>query len=159
MGEEKNKQLTRAKNAAYRYITYRPRSRSELEGKLRKKAFSEDIITTVIDLCARLNYIDDDQFARQWTLSRIRFRGFGRHRIAGELRSKGIDREIIREVFGEVFSEGQEIETAKRVAERKIISMNSLDRETRRRRLRGFLERKGFSFSIIMTVLRETDRS
>jgi hypothetical protein len=37
--------------------------------------------------------------------------------------------------------------------------MKALDRETRRRRLAGFLERKGFSFDIIRNVLRDIDRS
>ncbi len=153
------KALARAKNAAFRFLTYRPRSRSELQEKLRKKAFSEDIITIVIDICARLGYIDDTQFTLQWTLSRIRLRGFGRRRIEVELRNKGIDREIIREVLTQVFSEGKELETAKLVAEKKISAMKSVDRVTLRKRLAGFLERKGFSFEIIRTVLRDTDKS
>jgi regulatory protein len=149
--------LARARNTAYRLLTYRPRSRNELEKKLREKAFSENIITIVIDLCTRLGYVDDTQFALQWTLSRIRFRGFGRRRIGQELKNKGISREIIREVFAEGFSEETEIETAKRVARKKMNTMESLDHKTRRRRLAGFLERKGFSFEIIRTVLRDTE--
>ena len=154
-----DKELTRAKNAAYRHLTYRPRSRNELDEKLREKAFSEDIIMTVIDLCTRLGYIDDTQFSRQWTLSRIRLRGFGRRRIEQELKNKGVDRDIIQEVFAEIFVDETEIETAKLVAGKKMQTMKCVDRETRRRRLAGFLERKGFSFEIIRTVLRDTDRT
>jgi len=154
-----DKELTRAKNTAYRYLTYRPRSRHELDEKLREKAFSEDIITIVIDLCARLGYIDDTQFSRQWTLSRIRLRGFGRRRIEQELKNKGIDREIIQQVFADIFVDETEIETAKLVAGKKINTMKCVDREARRRRLAGFLERKGFSFEIIRTVLRDFDKT
>lgn len=154
-----DKVLTRAKNAAYRLLTYRPRSRKELEDKLRDKEFSEDIIKTVIGFCAQFGYVDDTRFARQWAFSRTRLRGFGRRRIGQELRNKGIGPEIIREVFAEVFSEESEIETAKRVAGKKLNTMGSLDRETRRRRLAGFLERKGFSFEIIRDVLNNTDNS
>lgn len=152
-----DKVFTRAKNAAYRLLTYRPRSRKELEEKLRDKEFSDTIISSVIDHCTRLGYVNDRQFADQWSRSRIRLRGFGRRRIEGELRNKGIDREFIREVLGEVFSEGKELETAKAVAKKKINTMKSIDRETRRRRLSGFLERKGFSFEIIRDALKSTE--
>ena len=99
--------------------------------------------------------MNDRLFASQLAQSRIRLRGFGRRRIEQELKHKGIDREIIREVFAEVFVDETEIETAKLVAGKKINAMKCLDRETRRRRLAGFLERKGFSFEIIGAVLRD----
>jgi regulatory protein len=159
MGDEDDKELTKARNAAYRFLTYRPRSRAEIGAKLHDKEFDDAIIEAVLADLARLGYVNDLQFARQWTQSRSRLQGFGRRRIGQELKSKGIGRETVREVFAEVFSEDTEIETAKRVAGKKLNTMGSLDRETRRRRLAGFLERKGFSFEIIRTVLRDTDRS
>ncbi len=157
MGDEDNKELTKARNAAYRFLTYRPRSRAEIDTKLHEKEFNEAIIEAVLADLARLGYVNDPQFAREWTRSRIRLRGFGRRRIGQELKNKGIGRDIIREVFAEVFSEETEIEIAKRVAGKKMNTMKSLDRETRRRRLAGFLERKGFSFEIIREVLRSTE--
>ena len=101
--------------------------------------------------------MNDVQFAREWTRSRIRLRGFGRRRIGQELKNRGIDAEIIREVFVEVFSDETEIETAKHVAEKKLKTMKTLDRAVRRRRLAGFLERKGFSSEIIRYVLKSTE--
>ena len=157
MGDDDNKELTRARNTAYRCLTYRPRSRAEIIQKLQDKEFKEEIIEAVLAGLARLGYVNDRQFADQWAQSRIRLRGFGRRRIEQELRNKGIDREIIREVFAGIYIGEMEIETAKLVAEKKINTMKSIDRETRRRRLAGFLERKGFSFEIIRTVLRDAD--
>lgn len=159
MGDEDSNELTKARNAAYRFLTYRPRSRAEIEAKLHDKEFNEAIIEAVLAHLARLGYVNDLQFAREWTRSRIRLRGFGRRRIGQELKNKGIGRELIREVFDEVFNEETEIETAKRVAEKKLNTMKSLDRVIRRRRLAGFLERKGFSFEIIRDVLNRTDGS
>jgi regulatory protein len=153
-----DKELTRAKNAAYRLLTYRPRSRAEIEAKLHDKEFNDAIIGAVVADLARLGYVNDLQFAHDWTRSRIRLRGFGRRRIGLELKNKGIGQEMIREVFAEVFSEETESETAKRVVEKRLNTMKALDRESRRRRLSGFLERKGFSFEIIRKVLRDTDR-
>lgn len=153
------KALTRARNTAYRFLTYRPRSRAELEAKLRERGFEEAVLEIVLADLMRLGYVNDRQFANQWTLSRTRLRGFGRRRIEQELKNKGIDRELIREVFAEVFVDETELETAKLIAEKKINAMARFDRETRRRRLAGFLERKGFSFEIIRAVLMATDKS
>jgi regulatory protein len=153
------KALTKARNAAYRLLTSRPRSRAEIEAKLHDKEFNDAIIGAVLADLARLGYVNDLQFAHDWTRSRIRLRGFGRRRIGLELKNKGIGQEMIREVFAEVFSEETESETAKLVVEKRLNTMKALDRETRRRRLAGFLERKGFSFDIIRNVLRDTDRN
>jgi regulatory protein len=155
--ELEEKIVTRAKNAAYRLLTYRPRSRRELGEKLRDKEFPEELIEAVVDHCARLGYLDDRKFATQWASSRVRLRSFGRRRIERELRGKGVDRETISAALEAVFSPDTELGTAREAAEKKMKTLTSADRETRRRRLAGFLERKGFSFEIIRSVLRETE--
>ncbi len=152
------KELTRAKNAAYRLLTYRPRSRRELGEKLREKGFHDDAIETVIDHCTRFGYLDDLKFAVQWASSRVRLRSFGRRRIERELRDKGVDRETVSAAFEAVFSPDTELGTAMEAAEKKMKTLTSADRETRRRRLAGFLERKGFSFEIIRSVVKETEK-
>jgi regulatory protein len=158
MGDESDSECTRAKNIAYRYLSYRPRSYSEVEKKLRDKGFGEVTIHRVLSNLIRLGYVDDEKFADQWAQSRVRLRGLGRRRIEQELRDKGVDRETARRALEEVLTADLEIETARSVAERKLLTMRTLDRETRRRRLAGFLERKGFSFDVIRQILINTDR-
>jgi regulatory protein len=157
--EVEDKEFTRAKNAAYRYLTYRPRSRAEIETKLREKEFDEAIVRQVIADLIRFGYVNDQEFARLWAQSRVRLRGFGRRRIERELTSKGINREIIKQTCAELFDGDSEFETAKLTAHKKLSTLQSVDPETRRRRLAGFLERKGFSFEIIGRVLRDTDQN
>ena len=147
------KELTRAKNAAYRYLSYRPRSRAEIEAKLRDKEFDEAIVAAVLVDLARLGYVNDEQFARAWARGRIRLRGFGRRRIDQELKAKGVAPEIIRETFVEVFGETSETETAMQVAEKRLRTMQHVEPEARKRRLAGLLERKGYAFDVIREVL------
>ncbi len=157
IAETDEKELSRAKDAAYRYLTYRPRSRAEVEAKLRDKGFDEEVVQSAVSGLFRLGYLDDEKFARLWAESRVRLRAFGRRRIERELREKGIDPSIVRETMDGVFVADQEIDIAKKAAARKVKGMNSLDRETRRRRLAGFLERKGFPYDVIRVVLKKTD--
>jgi regulatory protein len=124
-------------------LTYRPRSRAEIEAKLVDKGFNDAVIAAVLADLARFGYVNDLQFARDWTRGRIRLRGFGRRRIGQELKNKGIGREIIRDVFAEVFRGETEIYTAEHVPG-KLSTMKTLDCLTGRRLAKGF--RNGTSF-------------
>ncbi len=155
--ELEEKVLTRAKNAAYRYLTFRQRSRAEVVQKLREKEFDPSVIQTVLADLTRLGYINDEQFAAQWASSRVRLRGYGRRRIEQELKDKGLDRDVVRKALEEIVDTETERETARKEADKKLNTMKLQDRETRRRRLAGFLERKGFPYDIIRDILRHTD--
>lgn len=155
--ESNEKEVTRAKNSAYRYLSYRPRSHAEVEQKLRDKGFCDAIVGTVLSDLARFGFINDEQFADQWARSRVRLRGLGRRRIEQELRDKGVDAEIISRTLTGIFSSTLEIDTAKKTAAKKLGIMKNVDRDTRRRRLAGFLERKGFSYEIIRSILKGTE--
>ena len=159
MGEEESKEVTLARNSAYRYLSYRPRSYAEVEQKLSDKGFGNAVVNTVLSYLVRLGYLNDEKFADQWVQSRVRLRGLGRRRIQQELRDKGVDREIVRRTLADVLTADLEVETARKAAEGKLRTMKSVDRETRRRRLAGFLERKGFSYDVIHDVLRNIDKS
>ena len=151
------KELARARNAAYRWLNSRPRSSAEIEAKLRDKGFDEAVIHTTLSGLVRLGYLDDEKFARLWAESRVRLRAFGRRRIDRELREKGIDPSIVREALDGVFTVDREIDIAEKAAAGKLKGMQRLDRETRRRRLAGFLERKGFPYDVIRDVLKKTE--
>jgi regulatory protein len=152
--EAQDKLLKRAKNTAYRYLTIRSRSCSEIERKLRDREFPPDIVSTVIDHLRRLGYLNDEQFARDWAANRVRSRGFGRQRLEQELRFKGISSPIIRESLSTLFVDISEADIARKEADKKLKSLGRFEPEVRRRRLAGYLERKGFSSEIIRSLLR-----
>jgi regulatory protein len=151
------KKTTQAKNAAYRLLTYRPRSRAELFGKLQEKGFELAVIEGVLADLERYGYVNDRQFAEQWAAGRLRRRGFGRRRVERELRDKGVERDIIAETLASVCNGDIEMRMARESAERKLKTLRSFDREICRRRLAAFLERKGFSYDIIRAVLMDVD--
>ncbi len=155
--DDNDKQLSRAKNAAYRLLTIRPRSSAEVKKKLKDKGFDNSVADAVLAELTRLEYVNDRHFAHQWAAARVRLQGFGRHRIERELRQKGIGRDILAEALDSVVSEDTERKTAQEVAHKKLKTLQSVDRETRRRRLAGFLERKGYSYDVIRAILTDMD--
>ena len=147
------KDLIRAKNTAYRYLAYRPRSCKEVEKKLEEKKFDAVVIRAVIDHLIRFGYIDDGAFGAQWASGRFRLRGFGRWRIERELNQKGVDKNTIQEMLGKTITFEDERQAARKVAEQKLSTMKNVETEVRRRRLAGYLERKGYSYDIIRALL------
>ncbi len=152
------KQLARAKNIAYRFLAIRPRSHAEVEAKLLEKKFPDAVVRDVLASLEQLGYVEDCTFARQWAAARIRLQGFGKRRIELELRAKGIGREIIAETLADLVHDEAELKTARETAHKKLKTLQSADLETRRRRLAGFLERKGFSYDVIRVVLAEINK-
>jgi regulatory protein len=135
-------------------LTGRARSRAELEGKLAKKGVPEEVAVRLLDRFEEVGLVDDEAFARSWVESRQAGKGLARRALAQELRRKGVDDEVAREVLDEVDPE-DEVESARELVRRKLRTAARLDRDTAIRRLTGMLARKGYSSSVAFRVVRE----
>jgi regulatory protein len=155
-----DKAAARAKELAYRYLAVRARSRAELSKYLSKKGVDEGLTESVISDLTRYGFIDDEKFAESFAKRLVDVKGLSRYGVKMELKKKGVPDIDIERALCIIFSEdgeGQSEEAvALRIAGRKAASFHKLDRETARRRLTGFLQRRGFGYEIISRVLRKT---
>ncbi len=135
-------------------LTGRARSRSELAGKLAKKGVPEEVAVRLLDRFEEVGLVDDEAFARSWVESRQAGKGLARRALAQELRRKGVDDEVAREVLDEVDPD-DEVESARVLVRRKLRTAARLDRDTAIRRLTGMLARKGYPPSVAFRVVRE----
>jgi regulatory protein len=135
-------------------LTGRARSRSELEGKLATKGVPADVALRLLDRFEEVGLVDDEAFARSWVESRQAGKGLARRALAQELRRKGVDDEVAREVLEDVDPDDEE-EAARRLVRRKLRTAARLDRDTAVRRLSGMLARKGYPASLAFRVVRE----
>jgi regulatory protein len=141
-------EFERAKAAAYRFLSYRSRSRKETEKKLREKKFSIEIIKKTIDFLEDNKYINDREFTVNWIRYKMENRPLGRASLEYELRKKGISTDLIEESLCEIYGdEFDEYEIAVKMAERKLVSLKD------KRKLFGYLQRKGFSYDTIERVI------
>lgn len=139
----------RALAAALRLLAYRPRSVAELRTRLKQRAFAVDAIEETIGRLRRGGLLDDEQFARSWVESRERTSPRSRRLISSELRAKGVDARLAeRSVAG-----ADDEDAAYRAAARRAQSGRSLPHEEFRRRLGGFLLRRGFDYEVINRVV------
>jgi regulatory protein len=88
-----------ARDLCLRLLTVRARSRAELETQLTKRGFPEDVSARVLDRLAEVGLVDDAAFAEQWVQARRVNAGKGKRALAAELRTKGVDAEVIDETL------------------------------------------------------------
>jgi regulatory protein len=142
---------SKAVNSALLLLTTRPRSIKEIRTRLKQKGYSAPAIDAAIEKAEGWNYVDDEAFARFWVENREANRPRGRRLLEQELRDKGVDREIVRNVIDEAGI--NEIEAATELARSKLRSYAKLEPEVARRRLAGFLARKGYNFDVVKHAL------
>ena len=143
-----------ARSIVLRQLTMAPRSRKQLEEKLRAKGCADEVAEAVLDRMTQVGLIDDEAFAGMVVRSQQATRGLGRRGIAQELRRKGVDDELIREQLDGIDDEGER-DRALALARKKVRTMQGAEYVVQQRRLAGMLARKGYSPSLVMTVVRE----
>lgn len=138
-----------------RLLTARARTRAELGGALAKRGYPDDVAERVLDRLARVGLIDDGEFAAQWVRSRSRS-AKGKRALAAELRTKGVDDEVIASAL-DGLSPSAERGRAEQLVERKLRreALTDGDDSAVMRRLVGMLARRGYSQSLAVAVVSE----
>jgi regulatory protein len=144
-------EIGRATEAALRLLASRPRSVREISDRLRRKGFEQVTIDRAIEKLEGWNYINDAEFARYWVENRAAHKPRGRRLLEQELRTKGVDREVVKEAIAEV--EVDEERAALELARAKLPSYRHDDPRIAQRKLIGFLQRRGFGYDVIKPVV------
>jgi regulatory protein len=135
-------------------LTGQARSRKELADRLAKREVPEEVATRLLDRFEEVGLVDDPAFARAWVASRQPGKGLARRALAQELRRKGIEDEVAREVLDEIDPD-DEREAGRALVRKKLRSMARLDEQTKARRLVGMLARKGYPPGTAFEIVRQ----
>jgi regulatory protein len=126
------------------FLSYRPRSRAEVETYLQKRGFPETRAEAIIERLERAGLLNDAAFAQFWVENRERFRPRGPRALRYELQSRGVSDEIIERVLALLdVSDG-----AYRSASKKACQLGQLDRQTFVRKVVEYLARRGFDYEV-----------
>lgn len=148
-------ELLKAKNYVYMLLSRRMYSAKEIQDKLKRQGYTDDIIEDVISKMENYGYVNDKTFAEEWVRSRISNNPKGRMVIKHELANKGIEEDVIETVLNENFSESVQHDLALDLARKKIKSYKDDDKNSVKRKLYAFLGRHGFNYGVIKNVLEE----
>jgi regulatory protein len=102
---------------AARFLGTRPRSRWEVERRLRRARASDPVIENTLDHLAKLGLVDDVAFGRWWVEQRDRHAPRGRRLVEAELRQHGVGRDVIEQLRDELAALEMEARSAGEASE------------------------------------------
>ena len=132
-------------NAAYHYLSYRPRSEGEIKQWLHRRGYANEVAEQTIIKLREQNLSDDFAFARFWKENRLSFRPKSKRLIKKELRNKKVAQEIIEQVTEDIDDEV----IAYKLGSKRISTLAHLDYPDFYRRLSSYLAYRGFGYEVI----------
>lgn len=131
---------------ALRFLKFRPRSVFEVSQKLKSKKISEEEIDKTLSVLKENKLLDDQEFAKMWVRDRNLLKPSGSYLLKLELKRLGIGATDIEAALSEQDEEA---------LARKALEMKYREREIDYEKKVGFLQRRGFSTSVIYKVLKK----
>lgn len=146
-------------NKAYQYVLRLLTGRDYTVAKVRQKLAAREVaaqdIETVLASLQREGWLDDARYAERFAESALSSGRYYGIRLRQEMRRRGFTPDVVNETVTPLLAESDEISEVKSAAERRYPGFSysaACDRD--KRRVIGFLQRRGFGFSAIMKALR-----
>ena len=150
------KREEQARDLCLRLLTVRARTRAELEAQLAKRGYPDDVSQRVLGRLAEVGLVDDADFAEQWVQSRRANAGKGKRALAAELRTKGVDNDVITAALAGIDA-GAERQRAEQLVRDKLRREKLVDSDDAKvvRRLVGMLARRGYGQTMALDVVKD----
>jgi regulatory protein len=145
---KKEDERYKAYRSAISFLAYRPRSHKEAKRHLSKKGYSPEAVDHAINRLLDEKLLDDIEFARFWSESRTRNKPLSRSALKYELRQKGVDQTIIESATVDL----DDNELARLAVKRRLNYLKNLSPEEFKKKLVGYLRRRGFNFEISLNA-------
>lgn len=134
------------------FLSYRVRSIEEVRKNLEKHEIPEAAIQSTLEKLQNAGLLNDHEFARTWIENRNTFRPRGRRALRMELRQKGLPESVIETTLEETTDEEALALTAARKQLRKLQGLDWMDF---RKKMAGFLGRRGFPYEVVASATRQ----
>jgi regulatory protein len=145
--------LDKARSYALKLLSYRARSEKELGERLMKKGIAEPEVSATICYLKDRGLVDDLVLAEAIEREAVSAKMLSRMGTRRYMLRRGIAPDIIDAVLQkDAYSD---IDTARRLVTKKMRVLHAYPPETGKRRLYGFLSRRGYSSETITKVLNE----
>jgi regulatory protein len=144
--------------ALLRALTRRDMSECEVRSWLAARDVAENDVDEWVERMQRLGYVDDLRMATHLVDKLIARGGKGRGVIVQKLAERGIDRATASEAVSHLDDDSQQ-QQATELAVARASRMGTLTDEAARRRLHGFLARRGFSSTVIREAVHHALRN
>ncbi|PIP74614.1 MAG: hypothetical protein CO135_01745 [Candidatus Levybacteria bacterium CG_4_9_14_3_um_filter_35_16] len=150
-------------NRALKFLSFRPRSEKEIRDYLELKTKNlklktkDETIDSIIKKLKEHRFLNDEEFARLWIESRLKYKPRSISLIKRELLLKGVDKDVIdAQISNLQFTISNELENAQKLIIRKIERYKDLSKQEIYQKLGRFLAGKGFNWDTIKKSIDES---
>lgn len=138
-------------NKALSYMSYKSRTKYELQQYLRRKECPAEIAERVVQELEASRYLDDGAYAKQFIQANGKAQS--RREIVWKLKKRGVAPAAVSAAFSEDETAHDEYRAAQSLAQKQWARRHADPEHVRRSKVGAFLQRKGFSMTIIYKVL------
>jgi regulatory protein len=140
----------RTMNRAVKLLTAKPRSVEELRERLLEKAWTNpEIVDRVLEKLKEYGYLDDQKYASDLALSKLRQRPQGKRKLQQSMSQKKLDREIQDAAIAAAFEKMPEAELIDRAIEKRLRLKGPPETREDTKKFYDHLLRQGFGFDLI----------
>ncbi len=150
----------RAREMSLRMLASRDLACAEVVEKLLGRGISEQEASAAVHWLQERGYVDDAQYAAAYVSAKAAA-GWGRQRVVSELSRKGLDRSVVDDAWQNQVERDQEGDKAERLAQlvrRRFGGQLASDPQGAKRRVSGFLARRGHDWQTIAVVMDALER-
>jgi regulatory protein len=146
--------------AALRLLTGQDYSCAALRRKLQMKRFSAEEAQQAVERLISEGYLQDQRYAERFVAAARNSGRYVGYRLRQELRRRGVEADLVEQVLQDAPDDGDDLMRARELIERRYAGFNPQVADDRqRRRIAGFLQRRGFPAGVVMTLLNRASSS
>ena len=140
----------RTMNRAVKLLAAKPRSIGELRERLLEKLWTdEEIVATVIEILKEYKYLDDEQYAGDLAVSKLRQKPQGKHRLRQAMSQKKLDKETMDTAINSAFEKLPEDTLIDQAIEKRLRLKGKPENREDTKKFYDHLLRQGFGFDLI----------
>lgn len=160
MVKDAERSRERTMNRAVKLLAAKPRSIGELRQRLLEKLWTNDeIVDAVIEKLKEYKYLDDEQFARDLAVSKLRQKPQGKRRLQQSMSQKKLDKELVDTAITEAFEKLPEADLIDIAIEKRLRLKGKPETREDAKKFYDHLLRQGFSFDLIREKMSSLPRS
>ena len=140
----------RTMNRAVKLLAAKPRSVRELRERLLEKLWTNDeIVESVIEKLKEYKYLDDEQFARDTALSKLRQKPQGKRRLQQTMSQKKLDKDVVATAIADAFEKMPEDDLIDLSIAKRLRLKGKPETREDTKKFYDHLLRQGFGFDLI----------
>ena len=137
------------------YLSYKPRSKSEILNHFKNKGFPDDLILYNIDKLEKKGYVDDVVFAKMYIKNLVEKKMLGENSVRSKLYKHSIKSDILDHIIEKVYKKHPPISLIRKIIKKKsfVVSDEIMDNK----KIIYHLKRKGFHWEDIASALSQSE--